>query len=146
MKHYGEMLREARERARLSRNSVAKKAGISEGHLRFIEKGERETKLPTLRRLAIVLGIDETPLIKAWFDEHLEGFDSSEIKARLPKGVDFQELKEIYMVDQARKTLSDMEDLSFANAKKLAPRDVMRLKMALQNCLGFIRELENAAG
>ncbi len=73
MPTYWEMIREARSQLKLSRRQVAEKAGISEAHLRFVELGERPMSPKTLRKVANVIGIDETPLIDAWLQENVKG-------------------------------------------------------------------------
>ena len=73
MQSYGKLIREARAKQKLSRRQVAEKAGISEAHLRFVEMEERPMSPKTLRKVATVLGIDETPLIDAWLHENVWG-------------------------------------------------------------------------
>ena len=142
MAKYGEMLREARQKAGMSIRDVARRAGLSEAHLRFIEKGERDTKVRNLRRLAMVLGVDEGPLINAWFEENLPDFDYARIMENLPRGISFRDLEEMYLVDDAKKVLAEIQDLSLSQLKSLSPGRIMKIKRALQNTLGLIRELE----
>ena len=73
MHTYGEMISRARAKKKLSRREVAGRAGISEAHLRFVEKGERPMSPKTLRKVATVLEIDETALIDAWLQENVRG-------------------------------------------------------------------------
>ncbi len=73
MPTYWEMIREARARLKLSRRQVAEKAGISEAHLRFVEKGERPMSPKTLQKVARVLNMDETRVIDAWLRENVKG-------------------------------------------------------------------------
>ena len=142
MARYGEMLREARVRAGKSVRDVAKRAGLSEAHLRFIEKGERDTRVRNLRRLALILGVDEEPLIRAWFEENLPDVDYARIMERLPRGISFGDLEEMFLVDEAKKVLAGIEDLSLSELGSLSPGRLMKVKRALQNALGLIRELE----
>lgn len=142
MAKYGEMLREARLRAGKSVREVARRAGLSEAHLRFIEKGERDTRVQNLRRLAMILGMDEEPLIRAWFEETMPGVDYARVLEGLPRGVSFRDLEEMYLVDDAKRVLSEVEDLSLSELKSLSPGKIMKLKRALQNTLALIRELE----
>ncbi len=73
MSRYGKLIEEARREQRLSRRRVAKKAGVSEAYVRFIEKGERPASLKTLRKIASILQIDEREILEAWLQEHMEG-------------------------------------------------------------------------
>jgi transcriptional regulator with XRE-family HTH domain len=139
---YGAILQQGREKSDLSRREVARQAGISEGHLRFLEKGERETTPETLRRLAIVLGIDEKPLMEAWIKKHMPAMDFADLAARLPKGINIEQLKEIYQIEHAKEIYSKFADITASRAKDLEIKDIIQLKTALDNCLRFIRELE----
>lgn len=140
--NYGIMLQQGREKNDLSRREVAKQAGISEGHLRFLEKGERETSPDTLRRLALAIGIDEAPLMEAWIKKHMPAMDYADLAARLPKGIDVEELKEMYQIEQAKEIYLRIADVTASRAKDLGVKEIMQLKTALHNCLGFIKELE----
>lgn len=139
---YGIILQTEREKTDLSRREAARKAGISEGHLRFLERGERETSPETLRRLAIAIGIDEKPLIEAWLKKHLPATDYAGITARIPKGMDLDQLKEMYQIEQSKEIFSKFADITTARAQKLEVKEIIQLKNALANCLSFIRELE----
>jgi transcriptional regulator with XRE-family HTH domain len=55
--HYGDYLRRLREAQRLGLKVVAQKAGISFQHLARIEKGEINTPIGTLAKVAAALGI-----------------------------------------------------------------------------------------
>ena len=140
---YGTILQQAREKTDLSRREIARQAGISEGYLRYLEKGERETSPGTLRRLAIVLGIDEKPLMEAWIKKHMPAMDYADLAARLPKGMDVEQLKEMYQIEQAKEIYLKISDITVNRAEKLGVKEVIQLKTALHNCLGFIRELED---
>ncbi len=142
MKHYSTILKEEREKAGPSRRSVAKQAGITEGHLRFIEKGERDTKPATLRKLAQAIGIDERPLMESWLQENMPAMDYSDLAERLPKGIDVEQLEEIYSIQQAKKIYQKIQSLTVNEVKKLPVKDIIQMRTALQNCLGFIGELE----
>ncbi len=145
MRHYSTILREEREKADLSRRSVAKKAGISEGHLRFLEKGDRETKPATLRKLALAIGINERELMESWLKENMPAMDYSDLAARLPKGIDVAQLEEMYEIPEAKQILQEAEQITATQIKKLSAKELFRIRGALRNCLGFIRELENNA-
>lgn len=140
--NYGVILQREREKAELSRREVARQAGISEGHLRFLEKGDRDTSPETLRRLAIVIGMDEKPLMEAWIMKHMPATNPTELAARLPKGFGVEQLKDIYQIEQAKEVYSKFSEITASQAKELGIKDIIQLKTALHNCLGFIRELE----
>jgi len=144
MKHYSTILAEGREKANLSRRGVAKQAGISEGHLRFLEKAERETKPATLRKLALAIGIDEQPLMESWLQENMPGMDYSDLAARLPKGIDVQMLEDMYQISEAKKIYEASKEITASQVKNIPASEIFKLRTALQNCLGFIRELEAA--
>ena len=145
MAHYGELLKQAREKAGMSCRTVASKAGMSEAHLRFIEKGERDTKPQTLRKIAKIVGADETKLLRAWLHEHFQGADYDSILADLPNGFSFDELKSMYSIDEARKIFESVKNLTISEAKTLTPGQIIKLKLALQNALGLISELETVS-
>jgi len=144
VKHYSLILKEGRKKADLSRRYVAKKAGMSEGHLRFLEKGVRETKPGTLRRLALAIGMNEKPLMESWLKKNMPSMDYHDLAARLPKGIDVAQLEEMYAIEDAKKIFLDIQEITIANFKNLAPQEFFRFRTAFQNCLGFIRELEQA--
>jgi transcriptional regulator with XRE-family HTH domain len=144
MNHYSTILQEEREKADLSRRSVARQAGISEGHLRFIEKGERDTKPATLRRLALAIGIDERPLMESWLQENMPQMDYSDLAAKLPRGSDVEQLQELYQIEEAKRIFEESKFITASTVKSLPPKEIFKLRSALQNCLGFIRELETA--
>ena len=56
-KRIGQIIREAREKAGLSQEKLARKVGISQGALSFIERGVVEPRLSTLLRLLSELGV-----------------------------------------------------------------------------------------
>ncbi len=142
MHHYSTILSEERTKANLSRRSVASQAGISEGHLRFIEKGERETKPETLRKLAFAIGIPDRALMESWLQTNMPGMDYSDIAARLPKGIDIQQLEEMYQIEEAKKIFEAAREITASQAKSLPASEIFKIRTALQNCLAFIRELE----
>ncbi len=139
---YGLILQSEREKTDLSRREVARQAGISEGHLRFLERGERETSPETLRRLAAAIGCDEKPLIEEWLKKHFPATDYAGLMARIPKGMDLEQLKEMYQIEQSKEIFSKFSDITTAKAQKLDVKEIIQLKNALANCLSFIRELE----
>ncbi|AGF80103.1 Helix-turn-helix protein (plasmid) [Desulfocapsa sulfexigens DSM 10523] len=143
MRHYSTILREEREKADLSRRAVAKVAGISEGHLRFLERGDRDTKPATLRKLALAIGIDERELMESWLKENMPAMDYSDLAARLPKGIDVAQLEEMYQIPEAKQILQEAELITASQFKNISASELFRIRGALRNCLGFIRELEN---
>ena len=58
----GNRLRQIREQARLTREEVAEKAGISTRHLAAIELEQKNPSVDTLYRLIRVLGISDSSL------------------------------------------------------------------------------------
>ena len=145
MARYGQLLREAREKQGLSVRSVAKRAGLSEAHLRYIEHGQRDTKPETLRKLARIIGADEKKLIEAWFQDHLNGFDYEDLLRNLPKGFSLDDLKAMYSIEDAKKILEKTEGLTVATAKSLTPSQIVKLRLSLQNALNLIKELETVS-
>ncbi|HIQ37403.1 MAG TPA: XRE family transcriptional regulator [Desulfocapsa sulfexigens] len=142
MNHYSTILTEGRAKAKLSRRAVAKKADISEAHLRFIEKAERETKPATLRKLALAIGLDEQPLMESWLAVNMPGMDYSDLAARLPQGIDVQQLEEMYQIPAAKKIYEESKRITASQVKSLPASDIFKIRTALQNCLGMIQELE----
>lgn len=143
MKHYSVILTEEREKTDLSRRALAKQVGLSEGHLRYIEKGDRVTKPATLRKLAIALHIDERPLMESWLKENMPAMDYSDLAARLPKGIDVAQLEEMYQIPAAKQIFQEAEQITAAQVNNISAQELFRIRDALRNCLGFIRELEN---
>lgn len=143
MKHYSVILTEEREKTDLSRRALAKQVGLSEGHLRYIEKGDRVTKPATLRKLAIALHIDERPLMESWLKENMSAMDYSDLAARLPKGIDVTQLEEMYQIPAAKQIFQEAELITAAQVNNISAQELFRIRDALRNCLGFIRELEN---
>lgn len=82
---YGKILQKEREAADLSIRGVADKAGISEGFLRFLEKGDRETSPEILRRLAAAIGMSALPLLEAWLAAQLAHLTEKECAVLLPR-------------------------------------------------------------
>ena len=145
MARYGKLLKEYREKAGLSVRSVAKRAGLSEAHLRFIEHGQRDTKPETLRKIARIIGADKKKLFEAWFQEHLNDFDYRDLLENLPKGFSLDDLKEIYAIKDAEKILEKTKNLTVANAKSLSPSQIVKLRLSLQNALNLIKEFETVS-
>ena len=58
------LLREERMRRGLSMNSVAKKSGLSQQMVSYVERGLRNPTLDTLLRITNALNIDLSKLIK----------------------------------------------------------------------------------
>jgi transcriptional regulator with XRE-family HTH domain len=58
------LLRETREKRRISKNALAQLSGISRRMIGFVERGERNPTLDTLLRLTDAMGVDLEALIK----------------------------------------------------------------------------------
>lgn len=140
--HYSEILRIAREKADISRRRAAIRADLSEAHLRFIENGKRPAKLNTLRRLAMVLGIDDKEICESWLLENMPAVSYTDIKDKLPKGISIEELAAIYNIQQAEQVFQKAEKITAGNFKSLSPKQFFKIRDGFQNCLRFIRELE----
>ena len=67
----GRCMRQWRERAELSQNELAKRAGISRAELQFIERGMRRAKIDTLKycckalKLSLVMLLAEVDFCQA---------------------------------------------------------------------------------
>ncbi len=140
---YGEILLSARNKARLSRRAIARQAGISEGHLRFVEKGERSTTPSTLRRLATAIGIDEKPVLESWLQENMPSVDYSTLTAQLPDKLNLEELTQLYEIEKAKQAFMKAEEVTAKNFKSLTLQDFFKIRDGFQNCLRFIHELED---
>jgi transcriptional regulator with XRE-family HTH domain len=64
LKHFGESLREHRQRAGLSQEKLAAKAGIDRTYVGGAERGERNVALVNIVRLAEALSIPPADLLK----------------------------------------------------------------------------------
>ena len=56
-------LKDLRIKSNLSQAELAERAGISQGYLSSLERGEKQPTLPVLKRLASALGISVSALI-----------------------------------------------------------------------------------
>lgn len=142
MRHYSTIIKEARENAGISIRAFAKQLGMSEGHIRYIERGDRVTKPETLRKIAILLRINEQPLMESWLQENMPSINYGDLAARLPKGIDIEQLKDMYQIQEAKKIMKEAEKITASEIRNLTAKEVFQIRSALQNCLGFIRELE----
>ena len=143
MKTYGSLIAEMRESftPRMSRRKLSRKIGLSETHLRGIEADQRETKPIVLRRCAIALGIDEKPLLKAWLHQQLkDGHQATEIISQLPEGVEVCDLAKLYNIETAKFIAAQHQEKSGIEISN--PKTAIELRCALQNCIGFINEIE----
>jgi DNA-binding XRE family transcriptional regulator len=60
----GDRIREARKRRGVSQRDLAQSSGVSVSLIRKVEQGERnDTRMPTLRKLAVALGVTTTTLL-----------------------------------------------------------------------------------
>ena len=142
MKHYSNIVKEAREKTGMSIRAFAKQLEMSEGHIRYIERVDRVTKPDTLRKIAMLLSIDEKPLMESWLQENMPSVDYSDLVAKLPRGIDIEQLKDMYQIQEAKEIMNEAEKITAAEIKNLTAKEVFQIRRALQNCLGFIRELE----
>ncbi len=142
MRHYSEILRIERENANLSRREVAIRADLSEAQLRFIENKERSTKLDTLRKLALIIGIPEKEICESWLLENMPSISYSDIKDKLPKGISIDDLAAVYQIQEAEHAFREAEKITVGNFKSLAPQQFFKIREGFQNCLRFIKELE----
>ncbi len=140
--HYSDILRTAREEADISRREVARRADLSESHLRFIENGKRPAKLDTLRRLAMIIGIDDKEICESWLQENMPAVSYTDIKDKLPKGISIEELAAIYNIQKAEQTFREAEKITAGNFNSLSPQEFFKIRDGFQNCLRFIKELE----
>lgn len=56
-------LKKLRIISNLSQMQLAQKAGVSQGHLSSLERGDKQPTLPVLKRLAVALGVSVAKLI-----------------------------------------------------------------------------------
>jgi len=56
------LLKQIREKRKLSLDKLAEMTGISKAHLNYIERGEKEPSISILIRIAVALNIDEKDL------------------------------------------------------------------------------------
>jgi transcriptional regulator with XRE-family HTH domain len=57
------VLRDERERSGLSQTELASKAGLSRPHVGYLETGERQPSVESLKRLALALGTTAAELV-----------------------------------------------------------------------------------
>jgi transcriptional regulator with XRE-family HTH domain len=144
--HYSDILRTAREEADISRREVARKAELSESHLRFIENGKRPAKLNTLRRLAMVIGIDDKEVCESWLLDNMPSVSYTDIKDKLPKGISIDELAVIHEIEKAEQMFQEAEKITAGNFNSMSPQQFFKIRDGFQNCLRFIKELELNTG
>ncbi|MBF0231064.1 MAG: hypothetical protein HQK63_15960 [Desulfamplus sp.] len=48
----------------------------------------------------------------------------------------------MYQIQEAKEIMNEAEKITAAEIKNLTAKEVFQIRRALQNCLGFIRELE----
>lgn len=65
LKRFGETLREHRQRAGLSQEKLAAKAGIDRTYVGGAERGERNVALVNIVRLAEALGVSPSELLQS---------------------------------------------------------------------------------
>ena len=59
-----DVLRSAREESGLSQTELAAKAGLSQPHIGYLEKGQRGTSADSLKRIALALGTTAAELVR----------------------------------------------------------------------------------
>jgi transcriptional regulator with XRE-family HTH domain len=60
---FSEVVREARERKKLSRNALARMAGLHQTYIGLLERGERSPNLDTAKAIARALGLPLAMLV-----------------------------------------------------------------------------------
>jgi transcriptional regulator with XRE-family HTH domain len=60
---FSEVVKEIRERKKLSRNAVAKRAGLHQTYIGLLERGQRSPNLDTAKAIAGALGVPLAKLI-----------------------------------------------------------------------------------
>ena len=60
---FGESVKKAREKAGLSQEQLAHKAGLHRTQISLIERGERSPRLDTIQRLALALEVQPAKLL-----------------------------------------------------------------------------------
>lgn len=63
---FGRMLRRERRARDLTQEALAFQAGIGAKHLSDLERGKKEPRLTTVRRIALALGLTATELTALW--------------------------------------------------------------------------------
>lgn len=143
MKHYKDLLKTAIRQSGKKRQDIADKAEISLGYLRHLENGVRETKPATLFRLSAALETDPKPFMMSWLHEHMRSVQYKDLESMLPKGTKIEDLIELYQIPEAENILAKIEKIPVPQLQKIAPKDILQLKLALQNCLNLVKELKN---
>lgn len=141
-KHYGVIIREKRKGNNLSLRQLASRAEMSEGHLRGIETGVRESKPATLIKLAQILGLNKKPLLVGWLKRNMPEISYEDIEKTLPRKGTIDELKKMYAIPAAEELLREIGTLDAGSASKLKAIQVLRLQQSLQNCIEYMRELQ----
>ncbi len=73
----GERIKAARERAVYGRSELAREAGIVPSALYMIEKGQRQPRPATIRKIAAALGVPASELVSGSAEEDVQGEDVS---------------------------------------------------------------------
>jgi transcriptional regulator with XRE-family HTH domain len=91
----GELIRETRERKRLSQRRLALRAGTSQSAIARIERGEEEVTWPRLRSILLAMGeepeLSSRPLPGRYDPSDLLGDRTTSPESRLANGVAFNE-------------------------------------------------------
>lgn len=143
MEHYKDLLKTAIRQSKKKRKDIADQAGISLGYLRHLENGIRDTKPATLFRLSAALEIDPKPFMMSWLQENMQSVQYKDLESLLPKGTKIEDLTELYQIPEAENILSKIEKVPVTEIQKIPPKDILQLKLSLQNCLNLLKELKN---
>lgn len=143
MEHYKDLLKTAIRQSKKKRKDIADQAGISLGYLRHLENGIRDTKPATLFRLSAALEIDPKPFMISWLQENMQSVQYKDLESLLPKGTKIEDLTELYQIPEAENILSKIEKVPVTEIQKIPPKDILQLKLSLQNCLNLLKELKN---
>lgn len=142
MEHYKDLLKTAIRQSRKKRKDIADQAGISIGYLRHLENGVRDTKPATLLRLSTALETDPKPFMVSWLHENMKSVQYKDIESMLPKNAKLKDLIGLYQIPEAKEVLDKVEQIPVTQIQKVSPQDFIQLKLALQNCLNLLQELE----
>ena len=67
MKELGKKIVQERKKAKLSRESLARKCGVSVSAIQKYERGERLPKLETIQKIADVLNVPVSQFLENWY-------------------------------------------------------------------------------
>lgn len=79
----------------------------------------------------------------SWLHEHMRSVQYKDLESMLPKGTKIEDLIELYQIQEAENILGKIEKIPVTQLQKIPPKDILQLKLALQNCLDLVKELKN---